>query len=168
MTSLWAKADQYLIDELMTELGPDGLYADLTLTKVFFDDFLTLERAVVADEFPIILLRSLDNDVAVAEHGLLPSTGKLPLNHEYEYRIISLVQADGRSDCRIAGQEMRRRILVFLAKRVAFGGLAGDDGERVRGIVFKKCTLDMWSRSSNDDATWYGIVEVNFVIESKG
>lgn len=168
MTSLWAKIDGYLITELMEELGPDGLYVDQTLVDVFFDDFLTLERAVVADEFPIILLRSLDNDVAVAEHGNIASTGKMLLSHEYDYRIIALVQADGRAECRITGQEMRRRILVFLAKRRAFGGLAGDDEERVRGIVFKKCTLDMWSRSSNDDATWYGIVEVNFVVESKG
>lgn len=168
MASLWEGIDDYLIAQLDAEMGADGIYGTYQLKRVFFDDMLSLEQSVLIDEFPIALIRSLDASASVSEHGNLASSGKLLLENEYEYRIITLAQVDGREECREIGQEMRRRVLTFLAKRRAFGGLSAADGEHVTRIVLGESTLDMWSRSNDDDAVWYAIVEVNFTVLTKG
>lgn len=168
MPSLWEMLDTYIHDQLHAEMGLDGIYNFFGVVHVLTDDLMTLEKAIMADEFPIVLIRAMDSEEAFGEHGMLPATGRLPITHQYPYRIVTMIKIDGKAECRAAAQEMRRRVLAFLAKRRAFGGLTADDGETVRQVTLEKTTLDLHGRMDTDDATFYGLTETYFTVHTKG
>ena len=168
MASLWEMIDQYLETELLAELGPNGLYTFHAVVSIVNDDMLTFEKAILADRFPLALLRSLEPTEKFGEHGTLFVTGKLAIQHAYPYRLITMVMIEGKAECRVAAQEMRRRVLAFLAKRRALGGLTAADGETVSQVVLDHTDLTLYGRNDSPDATFYGITETFFTIHTKG
>lgn len=166
-SSLWEQIDTYIHDELHAEMGLDGIYNFFGVIHVLTDDLMTLEKAIIADEFPIVLIRAMDSEESFGEHGVLTG-GRLPIMHQYPYRVVTMIKIDGKAECRAASQEMRRRVLAFLAKRRAFGGLTATDGETVRQVTLEKTTLDITGRMDTDDATFYGLTETYFTVHTKG
>jgi hypothetical protein len=167
MASLWEKIDTYLEAEFLTEMGVGGMYGTHEVGTVVVDDMLTFEKAILADDFPLILLRSLEATETFGEHGALAGN-KLVVAHSYPYRVVSMVMVDGKVECRAAAQEMRRRIVTFFAKRRSLGGLRADDGELVSRVELSKTDLWLYGRNDAIDARFYGITETYINVHAKG
>lgn len=166
MAILWDALDDYFATELLAEMGADGDYLTLQLQDVTINDDWKVEDAIRNNVFPLGIVRTLAVEEDAGEHGSFGDTGKTRVVNQYGYVIITVTVAEDRDICRQQIRTMRSRVLSFLRARPSCGGLIGDDGERVRRILFDTTIPRMFN--AGNVSAFYGITETYFAVETKG